>query len=73
MHQQVQHGSSRRAVPADGLPVLGASGRPGLWLNLSPGGHGWGGACGSAQALAQLIAGQTPALDIGALGPQRLA
>ncbi|MDR7268365.1 D-amino-acid dehydrogenase [Pelomonas saccharophila] len=73
LHQQVQQGQSRRALTADGLPLLGASGRPGLWLNLSPGGQGWGLACGSAQVLAQLIAGQAPARDIAALGPQRLA
>lgn len=72
LHQQVQQGQIRRALPADGLPLLGASGRPGLWLNLSSGG-GWGLACGSAQLLAQQIAGQAPALDITALGPQRLA
>jgi D-amino-acid dehydrogenase len=73
LHQQVQHGQSRRAMPADGLPVVGASGRPGLWLNLSTGDGGWGLACGAAQVLVQQIAGQAPALDIGALGPQRLA
>ncbi|MFG6433247.1 NAD(P)/FAD-dependent oxidoreductase [Roseateles sp. LYH14W] len=73
LHHQVQHGQSRRALVADGLPLLGASGRAGLWLNLSPGGHGWGLACGAAQVLAQHITGQTPALDIGPLGPQRLA
>lgn len=73
LHQQVQQGQSRRALCADGLPLLGASARPGLWLNLSTGGQGWGLACGSAQVLAQLIAGQAPAQDIAALGPQRLA
>lgn len=73
LHQQVQQGQSRRAMAADGLPLLGASGRAGIWLNLSPGGQGWGLACGAAQMLAQQIAGQTPALDISALGPQRLA
>ncbi|MCE4553347.1 NAD(P)/FAD-dependent oxidoreductase [Roseateles cellulosilyticus] len=73
LHQQVQQGKSRRAVTADGLPLLGHGGQPGLWLNLSPGGQGWGAACGAAQVLAQLIAGETPALDITALGPQRLA
>ncbi|KQV60426.1 hypothetical protein ASC95_02940 [Pelomonas sp. Root1217] len=73
LHQQVQQGQSRRALSADGLPVLGSSGRVGLWLNISPGGLGWGLACGSAQILAQQIAGQAPALDIAALGPQRLA
>jgi D-amino-acid dehydrogenase len=72
LHQQVQQGRSRRALLADGLPVLGASGQDGLWLNLSPGG-GWGLACGSAHVLAQQVAGQTPAVDISALGPQRLA
>jgi D-amino-acid dehydrogenase len=60
-------------VAADGLPLLGASGRPGLWLNLSPGGQGWGLACGAAQVLARQIAGEAPILDIATLGPQRLA
>ncbi|MFG6487172.1 NAD(P)/FAD-dependent oxidoreductase [Roseateles sp. BYS78W] len=73
LHQQVQQGQSRRAVSADGLPLLGASGRAGLWLNLSPGGQGWGLACGAAQVLAQQIAGEAQTLDITALGPQRLA
>ena len=73
LHQQVQQGSSRRAVVPDGLPVLGASAQAGVWLNLSPGGQGWGLACGAARWLAQQLAGLSPALDIGALGPQRLA
>jgi len=73
LHSQVQHSQSRRAVAADGLPLLGSSDRAGLWLNLSPGGSGWGLACGAAQVLAQQIAGQTPAIDIAALGLQRLA
>ncbi|NCT81536.1 MAG: FAD-dependent oxidoreductase [Comamonadaceae bacterium] len=73
LHQQVQQGQSRRAMSADGLPLLGASGSPGLWLNLSMGGQGWGLSCGSAQLLAQQVAGLAPALDIAALGPQRLA
>lgn len=72
LHQQVQQGQSRRALAADGLPLLGASGRAGIWLNLSPGGQGWGLACGAAQVLARQIAGQAPALDPAALGPQRL-
>lgn len=73
LHQQVQQSQNRRAQPADGMPVLGTSGRPGLWLNLSAGGLGWGLACGAAQLLAQQISGQTPALDVAPLGPQRLA
>jgi len=73
LHSQVQQGQSHRALAADGLPLLGGSDRAGLWLNLSPGGSGWGLACGAAQVLAQQISGQTPAVDIAALGPQRLA
>jgi D-amino-acid dehydrogenase len=73
LHQQVQQGQSRRSLAADGLPLLGTGARSGLWLNLSPGGGGWGLACGAAQVLAQQIAGQAPAVDISALGPQRLA
>lgn len=69
----MQQGSSRRAVLPDGLPLIGASPRAGIWLNLSPGGSGWGLACGAAQALAAQVAGQAPLLDITALGPQRLA
>ncbi len=73
LHQQVQQGSSRRAVVPDGLPLLGAGGRPGLWLNLSPGGSGWGQACGAAQALARQIMGESALLELSALSPQRLA
>ena len=73
LHQQVQHSQSRRATPPDGLPVLGASGQPGIWLNLSPGGNGWALACGAAQVLAQQMCGHAPVLDIASLGPQRLA
>lgn len=73
LHQQVQQGSSRRALAADGLPLFGASARPGVWLNIAPGGSGWGLACGAAHLLAQQIAGHAAALDISALGPQRLA
>ena len=73
LHSQVQQSQSRRALVADGLPLLGSSGRAGLWLNLSPGGSGWGLACGAAKVLAQQISGQTPAIDIAALGLQRLA
>lgn len=73
LHQQVQQGSSRRALAADGLPLLGATSHAGVWLNLSPGGTGWGLSCGAAHVLAQQILGSTAALDIGALGPQRLA
>ena len=47
----------------DGPPVLGASGVPGVWLNLGHGSSGWALACGSARVLADQIAGREPAID----------
>lgn len=67
---QVWHGA--RPMLADGPPLLGASGRPGLWLNLGHGAHGWALACGSARAVADLIAGRTPSVDLEGLGLERL-
>ncbi len=49
-----------RAVSADGLPLVGAGPRPGIWLNLGHGGTGWSLACGSAQRIADLVAGRAP-------------
>lgn len=46
---------------ADGLPRIGASESPGLWLNLGHGRAGWALACGSAQRLADALAGRDPA------------
>ncbi|HWH74798.1 MAG TPA: FAD-dependent oxidoreductase [Methylibium sp.] len=49
-----------RAVSADGLPLVGAGPRPDVWLNLGHGGTGWSLACGSAQRIADLVAGRAP-------------
>lgn len=56
----------------DGLPIIGASGIPGVWLNLGHGDSGWTLACGSARAVADCINGQSPAIDMQGLGLERL-
>ena len=56
----------------DGPPVLGASGVPGLWLNLGHGSSGWALACGSARVVADAISGRAPGIDIEGLGIERL-
>jgi D-amino-acid dehydrogenase len=56
----------------DGPPVLGASGAPGVWLNLGHGSSGWALSCGSARVLADLVAGRGAAIDLSALGLDRL-
>ena len=68
----VQEWKGARPMLPDGPPVLGASGLPGLWLNLGHGSSGWALSCGSARIVADQIAGRTPALDVQGLGVERL-
>ena len=56
----------------DGPPVLGASGMPGVWLNLGHGSSGWALACGSAAVLRDLVAGRPAEIDLDGLGLDRL-
>jgi D-amino-acid dehydrogenase len=60
-----------RTMLPDGAPVIGASGLPGLWLNTGHGAGGWALACGSARAVADLIAQRDPALSLDGLGLRR--
>jgi D-amino-acid dehydrogenase len=52
--------------------VLGASGAPGIWLNLGHGSSGWALACGCARVLAEQIGGRAAPIDLGGLGIERL-
>jgi len=52
----------RPATPT-GLPMIGESRLPGLWLNLGHGALGFTLAMGSAGLLADRLAGRTPAID----------
>lgn len=62
-----------RPMLPDGPPVLGPTPVDGLWLNLGHGGTGWGMAAGSAQVLADLIAGRPAAIDLEGLTLARYA
>jgi D-amino-acid dehydrogenase len=66
--RQAQHWTGARPALPDGAPLLGASGIPGVFLNLGHGEHGWALACGSAQALAAALAGRDPGIDLAPLG-----
>ena len=70
---QAQRWKGARPMLADGPPVLGPSGRPGVWLNLGHGSSGWALSAGSARALADVVAGRTAAIDLEGLGVERLA
>lgn len=71
---QAQASTRQRLLMPDGLPVVGASALPGVWLLLGQGGeagHGWSLACGAARVLADALAGLTPELDSSALSASR--
>ncbi|MDH4417490.1 MAG: FAD-dependent oxidoreductase [Acidovorax sp.] len=67
----VQVWRGARPLLPDGAPVVGASGVPGLWLNTGHGAGGWALACGSARAVADLIAQRAPEVPLDGLGMRR--
>ncbi len=69
----VQVWKGARPMLPDGPPLIGASGVPGLWLNLGHGSSGWALSCGSARALADQMAGRQPGLDMRGFDVARLS
>ena len=69
----VQEWKGARPMLPDGPPLIGASGIPGVWINIGHGSSGWALSCGCARAVADLMANQPPAVDIEGLGIERLA
>lgn len=72
LSQKAQHWKGARPALPDGPPVLGASGAPGVWLNLGHGNHGWTLACGSARVLAETLSGRDAGIDPTGLTIERL-
>lgn len=70
---QAQRWKGAQPMLPDGPPVIGASGCPGIWLNLGHGASGWTLAAGAARALADLLAARRPAVALDGLGIERLA
>ena len=68
----VQVWKGARPMLPDGPPIVGASGVPGVWLNLGHGSSGWALGCGSARAVADLVGGRAPEVDLQGLGIERL-
>jgi D-amino-acid dehydrogenase len=60
----IQEWKGARPMLPDGPPIIGASGIPGLWLNLGHGSSGWALSCGSARALADQVLGHEPEVDM---------
>jgi D-amino-acid dehydrogenase len=53
-----------RPMTPDSTPIIGATPVGGLYLNVGHGTYGWTLACGSAQLLADGLAGRPAALDL---------
>ena len=70
--QQAQVWQATRAAFADALPAVGASGVPGVWLDVGHAHHGWALSQASAGLLCTMIAGEAAPAEAGALAPQRL-
>ena len=68
----VQVWKGARPMLPDGPPIIGTSGLPGVWLNLGHGSSGWALSCGSARALADLMSGKPPEIDMDGLNTARL-
>jgi D-amino-acid dehydrogenase len=69
----VQEWKGARPMLPDGPPVLGATGVPGVWINIGHGSSGWALSCGSARAVADLMGRRAPEVDLEGLGVERLA
>jgi glycine/D-amino acid oxidase-like deaminating enzyme len=68
----VQEWKGARPMLPDGPPLIGATGIPGVWINLGHGSSGWALSCGCARAVADLMSKRTPEVDIEGLGIERL-
>lgn len=69
----VQEWKGARPMLPDGPPLIGATGIPGVWINIGHGSSGWALSCGCARAVADLMGGRPPEIDIEGLGVERLA
>jgi D-amino-acid dehydrogenase len=61
-HDNPQIWRSTVTCTIDGLPLLGKTTTPGLWLNTAHGLSGWALACGSARLLAEQLSGRPTTL-----------
>lgn len=64
---QAQGWTGLRPMTPDGTPVIGKTTIPNLYLNTGHGTLGWTMACGSARAVADVVMGKTPEIDMDGL------
>lgn len=65
---RASHWAGLRPTTPSNLPYVGRSSVPGLYINAGHGTVGWTQSCGSARALAEIVAGRRPEVDFPFLG-----
>jgi D-amino-acid dehydrogenase len=73
LREGVQAWTGSSLFIGDGLPMIGPTPAPGVFLNVGHGHNGWGMACGSARLLADLVGNKPSSLDAAAYSPLRFA
>ena len=71
--RRAQYWVGARPITPDGPPLLGRTGIAGLYVNMGHGSTGWTMSCGSASAVAAVIDGDDPGIDLEGLTLARLA
>ncbi len=66
-----EHWAGLRPMTPDGVPLLGATRLKNLYVNAGHGHLGWTLSCGSAAAVADLMTGRKPEIDLAPLSPGR--
>lgn len=62
-----------RPMTPDGPPLLGRTRLAGLYVNIGHGSTGWAMSCGSGRLVSDLLAGESPGIDLDGLTLARLA
>ena len=68
---QAEFWAGLRPLTPDSVPVIGATRLGNLYINSGHGTLGWTMGCGSGRAMAELISGRDPGLDLNGFGPDR--
>ena len=61
--------TATHAVSSNGLPMIGKTRVPNLFLNTAPGTPTWAHACGASKSIARIVSGLRPELDFAFRGP----
>jgi len=70
---RAEYWAGMRPMTPDGAPLIGATRYRNLFLATGGGSNGWTTACGVGRVAADIVSGNTPAIDVSDLGLARFA